>query len=121
MKKLLAFVFALLLPLAAFAQTPVVGQQALAWDQSAASLAEAQSLGFKLFIDGGSGAVFPGVTCTGTASPFVCKANLPALTSGPHSLVLTATLAGQESAPSTALAIQVVVLAAPQNLRITPP
>jgi hypothetical protein len=119
MKKLL--VLLLLIAVPAMAQTVVVGQQALAWDQAATNLAEANSFAYKLYVDAAAGAAMAGVTCTGTASPFVCKASLPALTPGNHNLSLTASLAGQESAKSPTLAVQVVFIQAPQNLRVVVP
>jgi hypothetical protein len=119
MKKLL--VLLLLIAVPAMAQTVVVGQQALAWDQSATNLAEANSLQYKLYVDAAAGAVMTGVTCTGAASPFACKANLPALASGTHTLSITAGLNGTETAKSTALSIQVVIIAVPTNLRVVTP
>ena len=108
----------ILLPLMASAQSPVVGPKAIEWDQSATTRVEAQSLTYKLYLDASPGVILPSVSCTGGQSPFVCKANLPPLSAGTHDLALTASLDGQESAKSTVLSIQVVIVATPQNPRI---
>ena len=50
----------------------------LSWDQVAATLADAQGLTVKYFLDGGAtGVALTGVVCTGTTSPFQCTAPWP--------------------------------------------
>ena len=119
MKKLALLV--LLIPVVASAQSIVVGQQAIGWDQAAASVGEAQGLTYKLYVDAAPGLTLPSVTCSGPVSPYACKSNLPPLTSGTHDLTLTASLAGQETLKAVPLKIQVVIVAVPQNLRIVTP
>jgi len=111
----------LIVPIVASAQSIVVGQQALEWDQAAATVAEANGLAYKLYVDGASGIALPSVSCKGPISPFQCKTNLPPLTSGTHDLALTASLNGQETNKSIPLNIQVVIVAVPANLRIVTP
>jgi len=112
-----------LIPVLASAQTPVVGTERVIWDQPGASLAAVQGYTYHS-IDGASAAtILPGVTCSGTVSPFLCGARLPALTTGGHSLAITATvtLNGQvlSSAPSVPLSLLIIAVpAVPQNVRI---
>jgi glucose/arabinose dehydrogenase len=74
----------------------VTGKEHLTWDQSASSSAELSTIGFKIYIDGAPSGL-TGVVCTtppsGTAGAaaglFECKAPLPPMTAGDHSLELT--------------------------------
>lgn len=108
-----------LLASAASAQTGTPSSK-LVWDQAASDLATAQALSFKYYADGATtGTALAGVTCAGTASPFVCQVNYPAFTPGSHTLQLTATNAAGESAKSATFSFSFVVIpAAPANLRI---
>lgn len=92
----------------------------LAWDQAASDLATAQALTFKYYPDGATtGTVLTGVTCSGTAAPFVCAVNFPAFTPGSHTVQLTASNAAGESVKSASFSFSFVVIpAAPVNLRI---
>jgi len=117
----LLLVIALAAPLHAQAQASPASR--LGWDQGAANLAEANTFGATLFIDnvGGAdtgGVVLVGKSCSGTASPFACVADLPALTVGPHVLRLSATFSTFESPVSTPLDIVMIVIQTPTNLRI---
>lgn len=124
MRGLLA-VLMVLVAVPALAQTQVVGTERIGWDQPAASLADAQGYAYD-YVDGSAAAVrLSGVTCSGTASPFLCSVRLPALTTGIHSLrtVASVTVNGQtltspQSAPLSLL--MMAVPAAPQNLRLLP-
>lgn len=104
--------------------TLVFGQAApgkkLAWDQAASSLAEAQAYTYKYYADGATtGVALSGVTCTGTASPYVCEVAYPAFTPGAHALTLTSSNPAGESGPSASFAFSFVVIpASPANLRI---
>lgn len=71
---------ALLTPAVLSAQVPT---DKLGWDQAAASLAVANTYQAVVELDG---VIQPAqvVTCTGTASPFVCTTAIPATTPGPH-------------------------------------
>lgn len=117
MKKLILLL--VLLPFGASAQTvTVVGAKSVAWEQPAPSLAEANSYGAVIYVDVQPKQTLTGKTCSGAASPFTCSAPLPALTPGNHDLAVAVTLGGAESAKSSTLAVNVVVLATPQNLTI---
>lgn len=76
------------------APVTVTGKEHLTWDQSAASSAELSMIGFNIYIDG-LPSIFTGVDCTPTgtsgetAGLFECKAPLPPMTVGGHSLELT--------------------------------
>ena len=74
----------------------ITGKEHLTWDQSASSLAELSTIAFEIYVDG-SPSKLTGVVCatapTGTtgatAGVFECKAPLPSMTAGGHSLELT--------------------------------
>lgn len=74
----------------------VTGKEHLTWDQSASSSADLSTIGFKIYVDG-SPTRLTGVVCTpastgtqgASASVFECKAPLPSMTAGDHSLELT--------------------------------
>lgn len=85
-------VFAVLACLVALAPA-VVGQTPvwrLQWDQPAPTLAEAQGYLYSVRVDTQAPTSLT-ATCAGTAPAKLCSAPLPPLTSGPHTLVLTAT------------------------------
>ena len=100
--------------------TQVAGGQRIAWDQDAPTLADAQGATFKYYPDGSAtGVALTSVTCTGTASPFVCSALFPPFTPGNHSITITATNIAGESSKSSPFAFNfVVTLGAPRNVRI---
>lgn len=125
LKRLLLIAAVSLFPALASAQTPVVGNERLTWNQGAPTLATAQAYEYRAYIDGGAGVVVP-TTCTGTASPFVCSTPFPASTPGVHNtpgIEVTATLVSgtvrAESLRSAPLPfILLVAPIAPANLRI---
>lgn len=114
-----------LLPTALFAQTPVLGNERLSWDQAGTSLPAVQAYEYKVYIDAAvSGTVVTPVTCAGTASPFVCSTAFPASTPGNHTVSVTAAAIVNttrvESLKSTALPFVLVVApTAPANVRIS--
>jgi len=76
------------------------------WSQPAATLPEAQSYVYRYYLDGATiGAVFGGVSCSGTVSPWTCRAPLPVTLGGEHTVTVTAELPtgerGGMSAPTT--------------------
>lgn len=76
------------------------------WTQAAATLPEAQSYVYRYYLDGAvNGAVFGGVACSGTVSPWTCRAPLPVTLGGEHTVTVTAELPtgerGGMSAPTT--------------------
>lgn len=95
----------------------------ITWDQPESSLANAQGAIYTLYIGNTQQVVKH--TCTGTASPFSCIAPLAGLTPGAQTLFLTMkrVINGStiETLPSNGLNITVLVLAAPQNLRLVNP
>ena len=91
---------------------------ALAWDQAAAGLVEAQSLTVKYYIDKSTtGVLVNGVSCSGTTSPFQCTAPFVGYPAGSHTLTITVTDSIAESVKSNAVPFGPP--AAPTNLRIT--
>lgn len=104
MKKIL-FIIALLIPIAIEAQTT---PKKLAWNQDAASLAEASGFTYTFYMDSNTqGVSLAGINCSGTTTPFTCTSNLP-LISGIHSFTFTAMNAqGIESAKSSPLSFSV--------------
>ena len=104
----------------AAAQTPVTTANKIGWDQSAPTLAEAQSYVYKYYPDAATaGVALASVTCAGTTSPYQCEVPFPAFTPGSHTLTLTASNAAGESAKSAVLAFAFVIIpASPNNLRI---
>lgn len=116
------FLFILLFPAALAAQPPGSSNQRFTFDQAAPVLADAQAYTYRYYPDGATtGITFTGVTCTGTASPFVCSVLIPAFTPGNHSITLTAANVAGESAKSSPFAfVFVVTPSVPANIRITP-
>lgn len=112
----------------ALAQTPpqATPNDRLAWDEVAPDIATAQGYTYALELDGvlRASPLSP-VTCTGAASPFVCRVPFPATTPGQHSLRLQAStiVNGKplSSAFSTALVFTMVISpATPANVRHEP-
>lgn len=74
----------------------VTGKEHLTWNQNASSSAELSTIGFKIYVDG-SPTRLTGVVCTpastgtrgASADVFECKAPLPSMMAGNHSLQLT--------------------------------
>lgn len=75
------------------ATTPIVGTEKLGWDQPAADTAELGLIRWQAYLDGAATAVpILNATCEqvkGSAG-FPCRGDIPALTPGDHSIVLTA-------------------------------
>ena len=61
------------------------------WDKPAPDLATANAYVYKYSVDGGAQTTFA-APCTGTTSPFICKAtnSLPVVTNGNHPFTITA-------------------------------
>lgn len=92
------------------------------WNQEADTLQTAQSYRYRYFLDGATtGAVFGGVACTGTASPFMCRAPLPVTLGGTHTISMTTgvpegttcTPPSCESPPSPPVTFTIELLGAP--------
>lgn len=110
----------LLLASSAQAQTATPTSR-LAWDQTAATLAEASGLAYEASFDGSAITALSGVTCAGAASPFVCSAPLPAnLSAGAHAVAAQARNAVGASPLSATFNFTFISSppAAPSNLRI---
>lgn len=118
MRRILLLLVLFAVPVSVFGQA-APGKK-LAWDQAASSLAEAQAYTYKYYPDGATtGIALSGVTCAGTASPFVCDVAYPAFTPGSHTLTITASNAAGESVPSASFAFSFVVIpSSPTNIRI---
>jgi hypothetical protein len=111
-----ALLWLLVLPLAAQTATPA---SRFAFDQVAPDLATANSYTYRYYADGATTGVALTVTCTGTASPFLCTAPVPAFTPGSHSVTLTAGNTAGESPKSVPFSFTMVIIpAVPANIRI---
>lgn len=78
------------------AQTTISVQ--LSWPQPAPDLASASGYTYRRYDDGATtGMVLTGVTCTGAASPFTCTSGVFAVTTGSHTLQMTAANSTGES------------------------
>ena len=129
-KKSIAIYVLAFLVLAAplFAQTPSIPGDKLGFDQPAGTLAEAQGYGYKLYLDGATMGVGGVATCAGAASPFLCTVPLPALTTGTHTVQLTASVTLPapdnrviESVKSAVLSFRLFAApGAPSTVRIVP-
>lgn len=120
MRLLLMTLVALSLAAVASAQTTGTPSSKLLWDQAATDQATAQGYTYKFYADGATtGTALTGVTCAGTASPFICSVAFPAFTPGAHTVVVTASNVAGESSKSVSLSFTFVVIpATPANLRI---
>lgn len=124
MRRLMFSVLVLLfltLAVNANAQTPIQPGQSVAWDTDV-DLATATNSTYKLYVDNAAGVNLKHNCAALTASTSTCRAVLPALTAGNHTLQVsvTRTVSGTslESVPSVALPITMLILTAPTNLRI---
>jgi len=114
----------LLVAAPAHAQT-AAGTDKLYWDQAAPDLATAQSYRYQAYVDASAGVIMT-ATCTGTASPFVCNAQLPPLQTGKHTVSITAgiqtstgSFAESSKAPVPPLPFELVVApSSAANVRI---
>lgn len=110
---------------AASAQTPTKPGDKVAFDVTdVANVAEANASSYKLYVDA-LAPVTLSHTCVAGTAPIVatCDAPAPAMTSGAHTLTVTRTQVIQgtpfESPKSAPLNINMLIMAAPANLRIT--
>lgn len=118
----IALVFLLLSSSLVSAQTLALNGDSLAWDQVASSLTEAQGYRYMALLDSAAAAQVT-TTCTGAASPFVCRTVLSGLATGPHSVRLrTDQVVGTTVLSSDLSALLAFTIAsrpgAPTNLRI---
>jgi hypothetical protein len=91
----------------------------LAWTQSDATPAEAQTFLYRVYLDAASPVVLTGVTCAVVNGTTDCSAPLPAPSIGIHTLQLTAENAYGEGEKSAVLSFKYpAVPNAPTNLRI---
>lgn len=118
--KRVSFLLILLLLVPTSVYSQAVPTSRLGWDQDAPTLADAQAYTYKYYADGSTtGIVLSGVTCTGTASPFVCSAPFPAFTPGNHRITLAAANLAGESDKSLPLDFTFIVTpGVPRGLRI---
>lgn len=76
----------------ASAQTSAIQADKLGFTQAASSLAEAQAMTFKVYIDAAAAGVALVASCSGPSSPYACTAPLPPVTTGVHSSQLTSSV-----------------------------
>lgn len=73
------------------------------WTQAAETLLEVQGYIYRYYLDGATnGAQFGGVVCSGTVSPWTCRAPLPVTLGGEHTLTVSAELTTGERGPMSA-------------------
>lgn len=119
MRRLLLMTCLICVPALSHAQTATPASR-LVWDQPAGTLAEASGYTYEATWDGAPVVPLAGVTCAGTASPFVCAAAFPALTPTTHTVQVAARNAAGASPLSAVFSFTFVALPqAPRNLRIT--
>lgn len=120
--RLLMVLWAVCLPVSAFAQAVGTPTSTFIFDQPAPDAGTAQGYTFKIYIDGNiSGQVLAGVTCVAspTAAVQTCTAPFPAFTPGTHTIQLTASNVAGESAKSAVFTFTLVAVpGAPGNIRI---
>lgn len=106
--------------LAINAQVTVPLGSKLLWDQPASTLAVANALNYRPYLDAATnpGSNLTGVVCTGTSSPFSCSANFPAATPGNHTIAIDAFDGSSASSKSNSVSVTVVLFGTPINVRI---
>jgi hypothetical protein len=93
------------------AQTPPIAtaNSLLSWGIPAPDLASAQTYTYRYYPDAtATGTILNAVTCSGTATPFVCQVAFPLFTQGNHTLKLSAANAAGEGVPSAPFAFSFV-------------
>lgn len=83
MKRYLLMAACVLFAAPAFAQTATPTDQ-FQWQMAAVNLTQASGYRFDVELDAGTPVTLAGVTCTGAASPFTCKAPIPPVTPTTH-------------------------------------
>jgi hypothetical protein len=106
-----------LMPSLASAQIPALPSSQLGWDMAAVTKAVADLHSYSLSVDGGAYTPLASVVCS-AGSPVTCRAPLPAMTVGPHVLLVRSRLGGVDSPSAAPLDIVVVVVVSPSNVRI---
>lgn len=89
----------------------ISGNEKLGWDQPAADSAELATIGYEFYLDG-SASILSGVACasSATAAGFECKAALPRMSAGTHTIELAAFyVANPENKSARAGPLQVTV------------
>lgn len=123
MKKILVLLL-LLIPSLIQAQGPVSTANRFSWDEQAPDLNTANSYTYLYYIDGlPTGVVLTGAKCFASLVPdpltFNCTVNLPPFSPGSHTVQISATLSGVESAKSNAVSFTfAIVPGIPFNFRI---
>ena len=111
----------LLLP--AVSQAQAVPGSRIGWTQAAATLADAQALTYRAYLDGSTTGTTLTTTCAAgaTATTFACSAPIPAVTPGPHGVTLSAANAAGESPKSGTLSFTMLAVPnTPIELKILP-
>jgi len=120
MSKLLLVLIFILLPHVVMAQA--TGTSKLLFDQSAPTLAEANSYIYRYYPDTAVLGIPLTTVCIGTTSPFICSAAFPAFTPSSHTLSLTAASSASptnESGKSVLLSFTFILIPSiPVNPRI---
>lgn len=119
MKSLLALIIVISAS-SAFAQTATPSSR-LAWDQIGQPPAAANGFTYTAYVDGATAGIsLVGAVCNNgpTASDATCVVSLPPLVAGAHTVSVTQSLGGAESAKSVALSFTVVIVVTPTNVRL---
>jgi hypothetical protein len=86
----------------ASAQQNITGLESLMWQQDTSDLLTARSYRYLLVVDQNAPVELAEVTCTGTTTPFSCRAPLPPLRPWQHTLwLMTAEITGPAGRPRT--------------------
>lgn len=123
MRKILILLFLLsFVSIPIFAQTPTAtATSKLEWIITAADLSTAQSYVYKYYLDASpTGIIFStGVSCVGATPPFTCQTSFPVVSSGNHTLRISASNTAGESLPSDPFAFAFVgIPSKPTGIRI---
>ena len=87
------------------AEVPASTGSRLGWSQTALSLLEAQSMGFRVYVDGSPLPLVATCTQGSTQGRYDCSGPVPAMSPGHHTLEIASLLNGMESARSSPLRV----------------
>jgi glucose/arabinose dehydrogenase len=102
---------------------PIRATDRLTWDQTAASADELATIGYVLYVDGGTRVVLGNASCdtAGGAAGFVCRSPLPGMGAGTHTLELASFFLSAPTGESARSAPLTVTLAQGSSLVAEPP
>jgi hypothetical protein len=114
---------ALLAATTLFAQQAATPLSTLVWTQAAPTLAAAQGYTYSVYVDKNPRVDIPTVTCSGTATPFTCRAPVIAMTPGSHAIQMTASsivndVRGESPKSAQLDVVMIIAPTTPTNVRL---